>query len=346
MMIAVVKKNVDTSVALNVSGSPVSASDSVKPLMSHQSRLILGIVESLSTRRQISGDRHFLLLKTAEGHLVRARWSEPPGLMPNLGDLIRIEVSAVSNGRFSFDTSTEPSHATAIVHPIQEHPWLDIRQWQAIQAPYALSVLERLYQATEQVEVLDRLWSLIHRVPAACLREWLFEVFADLSFSLPFIQVPASHYHHHSETGGLLQHSVECGEWVAQVAFGTLNVNEASLAIAADLLHDAGKIQTMHPSGMNPQVAHEVLTLTLLEPALMKLQPIWSPGAYALRQMLSWSSHFEPFPRLPGTLLVKMADQFSTALSARRMAFQAAPAHFYWAKLQTANRVQTFNRIN
>ncbi len=219
-MIAVVKKNVDSSASLTVSGSPASASDSVTPSMSHQSRLILGIVESLSTRRLIGGDRHFLLLKTAEGHLVRARWSEPPGLMPNLGDLIRIKVSAVSHGRLSLDTSNEPSHPTAVVHPIQENPWLDIRQWQAIQAPYALSVLERLYQAAEHVEVLDRLWSLIHRIPAACLREWLFEVFADLSFSQPFIQVPASHYHHHSETGGLLQHSVECGEWVAQVAVG------------------------------------------------------------------------------------------------------------------------------
>jgi HD superfamily phosphodiesterase len=45
------------------------------------------------------------------------------------------------------------------------------------------------------------------------------------------------------------------------VAFGTLNVNEASLAIAAALLHDAGKIQTMNPSGMNPQVAQLYLSL-------------------------------------------------------------------------------------
>ena len=344
-MIAVVKKPMDSKLALPVSIPKASRSDSITPSTPPSGRL-LGSVESLSTRRLIGGDRHFLLMKTAEGRLVRAQWSAPPDDLPNLGELIRIELTAADGGRLSFDLSTPQPSSPGVVQAIQEKSWPVIRQWQAIQVPYALSVLERLYQATEQVEVLDRLWSLIHRVPAACLREWLFEVFAELSFSLPFIQVAASHYHHHSEAGGLLQHSVECGEWVAQVALGTLNVNEASLAIAAALLHDAGKIQTMNPSGMNPSVAHEVLTLTLLEPALMKLQHTWSPGAYALRQMLSWSSHFEPFPRLPGTLLVKMADQFSTALSARRMAFQASPPHFYWAKLQTANRVQTFNRIN
>jgi hypothetical protein len=294
------------------------------------------------TRHAAEGDFHFVLLALADSSLFRGKWRAIPGeSLPGLGDVIRIEIE--SNG-FDVQVNNAPSVNTAN-QPAGKSCSL-INSWQVIPASHSLGVLERLYRITGQPEALDRLWGLIFRIPISSLRGMLSDLFANPRISLPFVQVPASHKHHHSHAGGLLLHSVECAEWVERVATGTLNSKEVSLAIVAALLHDMGKIETMNHSGVSRLVEHEVLSLTLLEPFLETLQAQWPQGAYALRQMLSWSTHSEKFPKLPGALLVKMADQYSTALSARNKAFHALPEHYYWASLKTSNSLQFFNRIN
>jgi HD-GYP domain-containing protein (c-di-GMP phosphodiesterase class II) len=120
-----------------------------------------------------------------------------------------------------------------------------IKNWRAIPASYLLDMLDQLYRITEQPEALDRLWGVIQRIPVLILRDWLIDLFANTQLSLPFVQVPASYNHHQSHAGGLLLHSVECPEWVEQVATCTLNPKEATLSIIAALLHDFGKIETM-----------------------------------------------------------------------------------------------------
>jgi len=92
-------------------------------------------------------------------------------------------------------------------------------------------LLDQLYRITEQPETLDRLWDIIQRIPVPVLRSWLSDLFANAQLSLPFVRMPASHNHHHSHAGGLLLHSVECAEWVEQVATGTLNPKEATLSV-------------------------------------------------------------------------------------------------------------------
>lgn len=309
--------------------------------------MLIGMVESLLTRRTSQGDIAFLLLKGANGRLLRGKWpSHSECLLPNLGDTIRLQFEGVLDSKTVAFDAKQHAASPGVLHPIQDKTCHTVHDWQLIQTPYPLAMLEDLYRATEQVTALDRLWRLIHDLPVVCLRDWLFDLFAQPAVNQPFVQVPASYSHHHSHAGGLLLHSVECAEWVAQVATETLNDKEAALAITAALLHDFGKIETLRAGNFNPTVAHEVLTLTLLEPALLNLQKTWPQGAYALRQMLSWSSHYEKFPRLPGTVLVKMADQFSTALSARNKAFQDMPAYYHWAKLPTNHGSQQFNRIN
>lgn len=170
-------------------------------------------------------------------------------------------------------------------------------------------------------------------------------MFAQRQFGLPFVQVAASQSHHHSEAGGLLLHSVECAEWVGTMANATLNAKETALSITAALLHDFGKVATMGNSS-HRMVNHEILALTLLEPALLDLQKQWPQGAFALRYMLSWLANPRKFPKLPGVLLVKAADQYSAALSARDKAFQPLPQHYYWASLKTPYSVQFFHRVN
>lgn len=304
----------------------------------HRSIWLVGSVESLLKRHSTSGEMHFLLLQRANGEWLRCKWPAGtlPSSLPELGQVIRIEVELEKT---AMSTETIPLTDSKICYLI--------RAWRCNQTPYSTDWLERVHLAAANEAALDRLWSVIQNLTHNELRGWLFELFAQPDFCLPFIQVAASHSHHHSHAGGLLLHSVECAEWVAQVAQHTLNPKEAALAIVAALLHDAGKIVTMQPIDGQPTVAHEVLTLTVLEPALSRLQQQWSAGAFALRQMLSWSPHYEKFPRLPGTVLVKMADQYSTALSARHKAFETLPSHYYyWAKLQTSSCMQMFNRIN
>jgi len=309
---------------------PAESSKTVnRPPATEQIRL-LGQVESVMTQHTAKGDDNFVLLALADGTLFRGKW---PAIasesLPGLGDVIRIEISLAGATKHTIDNRCYP-----------------ISRWQAITAPCSLEVLDQLYGATAQAEALDPLWGIIDRLALPCLRTWLSHIFAQPRFSVPFVQVAASHNHHHSVAGGLLLHSVECAEWVERVALITLNPKEAALAIVAALLHDFGKIDTMSSSGFSQMVAHEVLTLSLLEPDLLSLQRQWPQGAHALRQMLSWSTFTERFPKLPGTLLVKMADQYSTALSARDKAFQAQPEHYFWTRLTTAHSTHIFNRIN
>lgn len=226
----------------------------------------------------------------------------------------------------------------------RQNPSLKAQYWQPLPQHLPLNFLARLYAQCPDARLLDRLWQVLASVPDATLRCWLLGVFSDAEFSLGFVRLPASYNHHHSAPGGLLKHSLECAEWVGKIANTTLPAQEAGLVMTAALLHDAGKVAA-YTSGNQPAVCHGVLTLTVLEPALRRLEQRWPQGAAALRQMLSWPLTREPFPRLPGSVLVRLADQYSTALSARRLAFRATPARYQWARLKTSTGHQRFDRV-
>ncbi|WP_347988503.1 HD domain-containing protein [Methylomonas sp. AM2-LC] len=298
---------------------------------------LIGVVDSIMTRHSEAIAYNFVLLVAANGELIRGKWPAIPGeKLPALGDILRINIQTQSEDPELYSQS--PGKSGKVCHSIVH--------WQTIPEQLPLELLNQLYSYAGHQEVVDRLVGIMHRISIPCIKALFIDVFSNPRIARPFMQVAASHQHHHSHTGGLLLHSVECAEWVERVAAETLNPKEAALAISVALLHDLGKIETMKPSNVNRMVDHEVLSLTLLEPALTDLQTQWSQGAYALRQMLSWSPSAEKFPKFPGSLLVKMADQYSTALSARNKAFQALPEHYYWASLKTTHNLQFFNRIN
>ena len=220
-----------------------------------------------------------------------------------------------------------------------------LRYWQPIESDYSLSYLQTLFDKTPKPHALLRLLALIARLQDKRLQKLLTTLFSRIDIAAPFISLPASFNHHHSMPGGLLLHSVECAEWLESIAFSTLSKREAQLTLVAALLHDLGKIETMSQSDAGQLVSHEVMSLTLVEPFLCQMQSNWKQGANALRQMLSWPLDSLKFPKLPGLLLVKMADQYSTALSARNMAFAGQPDYFYWASLKTPTSIQFFNRV-
>jgi len=228
----------------------------------------------------------------------------------------------------------------------QEMALIEIIDWQAIQPYYDHAYLQMLFNEVENEKYLINLLDIIAGITDERLQKLLMDIFNEPTIALPFVKLPASHNHHHSYSGGLLQHSVECAQWIDNIARTTLTPIEAELSITAALLHDLGKIETMSHSYGSQIVSHEIMTLALIEPLLSELQQHWKSGAHALREMLSSSPSNAKFPKLPGTLLIKMADQYSTSLSARDMAFTGQPDYYYWASLKTPTSVQFFNRIS
>lgn len=276
--------------------------------------LLPGLIETFSINITLANNQQLVC------------WSE--GLTPpKPGDVIRYELARLED---YYDSQFE----------------FQLLRWQALPSALPLSLLEQLYQCCPQQQLIDRLWSLLAAVPDMAVRHWLWDLLANADFCLAFVQAPASRKHHHSYPGGLLEHSLECAEWVLAIAGSSLNAKEAALAVATALLHDAGKVLMFKANGWaQPDVRHEILTFTVLEPALCRLQASWPQGAFAMRQMLGQPLSREPFSKLPGGHLVKLADQYSAALSARTMAFQRAPAHYQWASLKTSTGQQMFNRI-
>lgn len=210
------------------------------------------------------------------------------------------------------------------------------------------SMLKALYRLCAHPADLDRLLWLIEGLQYPELRGFMLDVLKDPGIALPLVYLSASCRHHHSEPGGLLRHTVECGTWV-QTWSSALPVMEADVTLVATLCHDIGKTQTITlsqtTSDSGQMVSHEVMGLQVLQPHLAKLRQIWPQVADALLHMLSWKpSRQEPLPRLPGLVMLKHADQLSTVMDLRNRAFEGYPKHYFWSKPH-ADQAQRFHRL-
>lgn len=180
---------------------------------------------------------------------------------------------------------------------------------------------EVLYDAALQ-KLMQLLRPALHRFVDDVLR-------SDIGFR--FKVLPASRFHHHNQDGGLFQHSIECAMLAGQLAFTWLPRAEAELTLVAALFHDIGKCAPYrNDEGFYLPRTHESQTLPLLSPYLDELEKLWRPGAYLLREMLSYEKHHGRYPAFPGTLLIRLADQFSTALNRRQALFKRRPTHHHY----------------
>lgn len=302
---------------------------------------VIGRVDTVLTRHTANGEVHFLLVSQVDGTLWYGQWStSAPKSLPEVGTLVRVEYLSDKA------ISTASENAAVLTHAKFNKPCYEIAHWVLIPSIIPLNGVVQWYGAAALPSGMDRLLALIDRIETPVLQNWLIRVLRHRALGQPFFRLAASRHHHHSYPGGLLLHSVECAEWVEQIAKVSLSPKEAALAVTAALLHDLGKIETLSNTVLGRLVEHEVLSLTLMEPLLCELEQSWSHGAHALRQLLSWTNSTKKFPKFPGLLLIKMADQYSTALSARKMAFAELPDHFYWASLKTPHGKQLFNRLD
>lgn len=179
------------------------------------------------------------------------------------------------------------------------------------------------------------------------LQAFIDTVLQQDSIALPFISAPGSLNHHHSEPGGLLQHSLECSDIVGRLGSDQSELLE--LGQVAALFHDIGKIKTltneMERTQLGYVVDHNALTLEMLAPALVQLEKRWPDGATALRYILTWHHHPKPGnPLMVMAEVVRSADRISSGQSIQNKAFANALPWQQGAKIESLPYPQRFWR--
>jgi len=199
----------------------------------------------------------------------------------------------------------------------------------------------------KQIQYIDRLFNLINQLNTP-LRQFLFNVFLNEEIAKAFTTVNASINHHHAWKGGLLVHSVESALMANQLAKTWMTPVEAEVTVVAALLHDIGKTRTFQENGhwseLGHYVSHDALSLEILAPYLAELEKQWRTGANLLRHILGWDRKQKSFPAFPGTHLLKMCDQFSTALELRESTFKGKP-HWHQHARHDGISTQRFLRL-
>lgn len=140
---------------------------------------------------------------------------------------------------------------------------------------------------------LEKLVAIFNDIKDDAVRGFLGRVFTDPEISTRFIRCRASAKHHHREPGGLLVHSVGVADRCLACAHG-LERRMREILVAAALLHDIGKLETVGEGPKRPHLApwvhHEAITLEILATHLRWLDGEWPQGGALLRHCLTWYS--------------------------------------------------------
>jgi 3'-5' exoribonuclease len=174
---------------------------------------------------------------------------------------------------------------------------------------------------------LKELIELASKVQIEPLRNFIYDAFLNRNFGLRFCTLPASHNFHHSKAGGLLRHSLECAEIVAQCP--ALEPTDKDLGIVAAIFHDAGKTLTMgiqRKTKVGRLVDHDALTLEALYKPLSQLDRTWPDGGIALRHIWTCRSqkHWGYKTKMPVADVVQMADRISANMETEKQLFSTA----------------------
>lgn len=195
-----------------------------------------------------------------------------------------------------------------------------------------MQVVENIYpigNKRDQTNIesnLNRFKQLRESIKSDSLSLFLKNVFDDDLYH-KFIHAPASVKHHHSCVGGLLQHSLEVAEHVANQAYESSD--EHDIAVVAALLHDIGKVRTYNKNGhlstLGRLVNHDSLTLEICAGALKQLDETWPDAAITLRHIWTCSTPGARYGHTIASTLahtVQYADRVSVSNYMQRKALQ------------------------
>ena len=185
---------------------------------------------------------------------------------------------------------------------------------QELSSQVALSNLPETYCVPNQN--LSRLNGVLSKIDSQPLQKFMADVLVPLDVCIPFFQAPASLNHHHNYPGGLLEHSLEVAEIVADLPLKTQV--ETELSIVGALLHDIGKIKSLDGRMIRLEtgkwVDHSALTLEICANGLANLEKNNSLFANILRH--TWAcatpgARYGYKANSPVAEAVMLADGFS-----------------------------------
>lgn len=191
-----------------------------------------------------------------------------------------------------------------------------------------------------QYSALRMLWCLYCTIQNDILREFFYQILSDRVFIAQFFPAKASHRHHHSHIGGLLEHSLEVARTAMALAKQyNMDPDTCYVAMLGGLLHDAGKIYQYYnqPTRRGICEQHEALTFMCLQPQLEFLRQKDPHAFEALCGCLTLHDK-QASPYIPETL-VRIADQLSAELAQRKQAFADLPDHFWFSKSENDQRI-------
>lgn len=213
------------------------------------------------------------------------------GLSPQ--SLVDVEVSIDYRG-------TEPYFRCKLIQPST----VDLSKPKQIsQLPAALC---------QKPYALQLLTEIIESISDPLLEEFVINVLTQHDIGLRFIQCPASANHHHNYPGGLLEHSVEVAQKLANELKN--NDEERDLAIVAALLHDIGKTQTFTSNGERSAIGyiidHNDLTLEVCASPLKILHTKHAGLANRLRHAWTCASPGSRYGFKAKTLTANLLKRF------------------------------------